>query len=74
VVDGTAVFNLQGENVLTHELAELAAKGVLVQACPNALREHQISPDSIPSYVEVSQGGVVALVLAHREGYVYVKP
>jgi intracellular sulfur oxidation DsrE/DsrF family protein len=74
VVDGSAVFNLQGANVLTTELDRLAAAGVEVQVCPNALREHQIDPLSIPAYAQTSLGGVVALVLAHREGFVYVKP
>jgi intracellular sulfur oxidation DsrE/DsrF family protein len=74
VVDGSAVLTLQGENVLTNELAKVAAAGVEVQVCPNALREHQIDPATIPAYARTSLGGVVALVLANQEGYVYVKP
>ena len=74
VVDGSAVFTLQGENVLTTELAKVAAAGVEVQVCPNALREHQIDPATIPAYATTNLGGVVALVLANQEGYVYVKP
>ncbi|MBW3634626.1 MAG: DsrE family protein [Chloroflexi bacterium] len=74
VVDGTAVYTLQGENDLTTELATMNAAGVEVQVCPNALREHQIDPTTIPSYARTSLGGVVALVLAQREGFAYVKP
>lgn len=74
VVDGTAVYTLQGENDLTTELATMNAAGVEVQVCPNALREHQIDPTTIPSYAWTSLGGVVALVLAQREGFAYVKP
>lgn len=74
VVDGSAVTNLQGQNSLTNELGTLAAAGVQLQVCPNALREHEIDAATIPSYAQTSLGGVVALVLAHREGYVYVKP
>jgi intracellular sulfur oxidation DsrE/DsrF family protein len=74
VVDGSAVLNLQGDNVITNELARVAAAGVELQVCPNALREHEIDPATIPSYAQVSLGGVVALVLAHQEGFVYVKP
>src|SRR3712207_4364671 len=48
VVDGTAVYTLQGENNLTTELANMAAAGVEVQVCPNALSEHQIDPATIP--------------------------
>ena len=74
VVDGSAVTALQGDNNLTTELGTLAAKGVLVQICPNALHEHNIDPATVPSYAQTSLGGVVALVLAQHEGYAYVKP
>jgi uncharacterized protein len=74
VVDGTAVYTLQGENDLTTELAKMNAAGVEVQVCPNALHEHQIDPATIPSYAQTSLGGVVALVLAQHEGFAYVKP
>ena len=74
VVDGSAVYNLQGENNLTTELAKMAAAGVEVQVCPNALREHQIDPSTIPSYAQITLGGVVALVMAQHEGFAYVKP
>lgn len=74
VVDGSAVLNLQGENILTKELADVVAKGVELQVCPNALREHQIDPASIPAAAQTTLGGVVALVLAHNEGFVYIKP
>ncbi len=74
VVDGSAVTSLQGANNLTTELAQLAGAGVQLQVCPNALHEHGIDPGTIPTFAQTSLGGVVALVLAHHEGFVYVKP
>jgi intracellular sulfur oxidation DsrE/DsrF family protein len=74
VVDGTAVIALQGDNSLTREWASLADAGVDLRVCPNALREHEIDPASIPSFANTSLGGVIALVQAHQEGFVYVKP
>ena len=74
VVDGSAITSLQGANHLTTELAKFAGAGVQLQVCPNALHEHGIDPGSIPSFAQTSLGGVVALVLAHQEGFVYVKP
>jgi uncharacterized protein len=74
VVDGSAVTALQGENNLTIELGTLAAQGVVVQICPNALHEHDINPATVPTYAQTTLGGVVALVLAQHEGYAYVKP
>ena len=73
VVDGTAVYPLQGENAVTNELTKLSS-GFELQVCPNALREHQIDPATIPPFATTALGGVVALVLANREGYVYIKP
>jgi intracellular sulfur oxidation DsrE/DsrF family protein len=74
VVDGSAVTSLQGANNLTTELAQLANVGVELQVCPNALREHGIDPGTIPTFAQTNLGGVVALVLANHEGFVYVKP
>ena len=74
VVDGSAVTSLQGTNNLTTELTQLAGAGVQLQICPNALREHGIDPATVPAFAQTSLGGVVALVLAHHEGFVYVKP
>jgi intracellular sulfur oxidation DsrE/DsrF family protein len=74
VADGTSVLGLQGQNSLTEALAEVAARGVEFQVCPNALAEHHIDPATIPSFATTSLGGVVALVTAQREGYVYIKP
>jgi uncharacterized protein len=74
VVDGSAVTSLQGTNYLTTELAQFAGAGVELQVCPNALHEHGIDPGTIPTFAQTSLGGVVALVLAHHEGFVYVKP
>jgi intracellular sulfur oxidation DsrE/DsrF family protein len=74
VVDGSAVTSLQGLNNLTTELEHLTGAGVQLQVCPNALHEHGIDPGTIPTFAQTSLGGVVALVLAHQEGFVYVKP
>jgi uncharacterized protein len=73
VVDGTAVYTLVGENSVTNELTKLSP-GFELQVCPNALREHQIEPASIPSFATTNLGGIVALVLANQEGFIYVKP
>ena len=74
VVDGSAVYTLQGSSDQLTQLAAAAAAGVDVYVCPNALREHQINPANIPSYALTDLGGVVALVQAQREGFAYVKP
>lgn len=74
VADGSAVVGLQGENILTRELADLAEKGVQIRVCPNALHDQGIPRDAIPAFAEILFGGVVELVIAQHEGFAYVKP
>lgn len=74
VVDGLGVYALQGDSDVVRRLAAAAAAGLDVQVCPNALREHAIPVGTMPGFASTRLGGVAALVLAHREGFVYVKP
>lgn len=74
VVDGTAVYTLASENDLSAHLADLATKRVEVHVCPNALKEHQIDPTEIGAYAQTNLGGVVALVQAVNQGFIYIKP
>ena len=74
VVDGSSVYTLASDNDLSSRLGELAEKGVVVNVCPNALKEHHIDVSEIPSWANIDLGGVVALVQAMNQGYHYIKP
>lgn len=74
VADGTSVLAIQGESDLTRELSDLMAKGVALAVCPNALKEHGIAPEAIVPGASTALGGVVALVQAYGEGFLYIKP
>lgn len=74
VVDGTAVYTLASDNDLSAHLGTLAMAGVEVHVCPNAMKEHHIDPNEIPSFARTDLGGVVALVQAMNQGYHYIKP
>ena len=74
VVDGTGVYALQGPSDVVGRLDPLAAQGIRLEVCPNALREHRIEIAAMPAFADTSLGGVVALALAQREGFAYVKP
>lgn len=74
VVDGTAVYTLASDNDLSNHLGQLAMSGVEVHVCPNALKEHQIDPAEIGSYAQTNLGGVVAIVQAVNQGFIYIKP
>ena len=74
VVDGTGVYALQGPSDVVARLAPLAEKGVILEVCPNALRDHEIAVTAKPAFASTSLGGVIALATAQREGYAYIKP
>ncbi|HET7095405.1 MAG TPA: hypothetical protein VFI22_18080 [Thermomicrobiales bacterium] len=74
VVDGTGVYSLQGPSDTVAALTKAHAAGLELEVCPNALREHNIAASSVPSFADTSLGGVVALVAAQRDGFVYIKP
>lgn len=74
VSDGIGVYFLAGPSDLTPRLEALAARGVRIQVCPNALKEHGIAPSQLPEFIDTAVPGVVALVNAARDGLVYVKP
>ncbi|TXG80405.1 MAG: hypothetical protein E6R14_09325 [Thermomicrobiales bacterium] len=74
VVDGSSVYTLASDNDLSAHLGEMAAKGVEVYVCPNALKEHKIDSSEIPSWAHIDLGGVVALVQAMNQGFHYIKP
>lgn len=74
VVDGTGVYSLQGPSDIVTALTNAYAAGLELNVCPNALAEHNIAVASVPAFANTSLGGVVALVAAQREGFVYIKP
>lgn len=74
VVDGNAVSSLVGASHLTAALADAIEHGLELFVCPNALDEHGIPAEAISLDANLSLGGIIALVAAHNDGYVYVKP
>ena len=74
VVDGTAVYSLQGLNDVVAALTTAHAAGLQLAVCPNALREHNVAASSVPTFADTSLGGVAALIAANIAGFIYVKP
>lgn len=74
IVDGTGLYPLQGVNSLTPALAKLAAGGVQIQVCHNALRDQQIAATTLPAFATVIPAAVVGLAESQYDGYAYIKP
>ena len=74
IVDGPAVYTLQGSNDMTPLFQKFSAMGVEFQACHNALNEKRIALTALPAYIKVVPAAVVALAEAQYAGYAYIKP
>lgn len=74
IVDGTGLYPLQGVNSLTPALVKLAAGGVQIQVCHNALRDQQIAATMLPAFATVIPAAVVSLAESQYDGYAYIKP
>lgn len=75
VANGPAVRRFTRED---RELAEqgetLAAQGLEIRLCNNALNKFGIDRETLWSCASVVPAGVVELVRLQREGFAYIKP
>lgn len=69
-----SVYAFVGGSDLVERLSDAAAKGVVFQVCRNTLSEHHIEQSAVPGFAEVVPAGVIALAVALREGFAYIKP
>lgn len=75
VANGPAVRLFTNEHPeLATRGAELAAQGLDIRLCANALKSHNIAPDALWPNSRVVPAGVVEIVRLQREGFAYVKP
>ena len=75
VANGPAVkLFTRGEEALASQGAEIAAQGLEIRLCNNALTKFGIDPAQIWDCATVVPAGVVELVRLQNEGYSYIKP
>ena len=74
VVNGSAVYVLQGEHDQLAHMARTAAAGVTFQICNNSLKAHDIPTENLPDWAQTVPAGVLALAEAQRGGFAYIKP
>ena len=55
-------------------IKELAAQGVTVVVCKNALKANAVPEDGVPEFVTVMPAAISYLVKRQADGYGYVKP
>ena len=74
VVNGSAVYVLQGKHDQLAHMAQAAAAGVTFQICNNSLRAHGIPAEGLPDWAQTVPAGVLVLAEAQRGGFAYIKP
>lgn len=64
----------EGEWDMIRQMEELHQRGVVFNACRNALVKHDMEQENLPDFVVVVPAGITAIVIKQSEGYAYIKP
>lgn len=74
VINGTAVYAVQGISDWTQAMQELARVGVRFEICNNALTGHRIPRETLPQWLHVVSSAIPAIAEYQQRGYAYIKP
>lgn len=74
MVNGTAIYALQGENDWTQAMGQAVAGGVTIYACQRALTNHAFALDSLPAWLELVPAALPAVHQFQAAGLAYIKP
>jgi len=74
VAHGPGIDLLTGQTGLGEQAQALAARGVILAACHNTLRERQIPAERLLPGVTVVPAGIGEIVRREAEGWLYVRP
>lgn len=74
MVNGTALYALQGENDWTQAMRQAVENGVTIYACQRALTNHSFDLTTLPPWLELVPAALPALRQFQSEGLTYIKP
>lgn len=74
LVNGPAITLMTADGATADRLGELAAKGLSVRVCQNALRHFGVTAAQLHPACAIVPAGVVELVDLQRQGFAYIKP
>lgn len=74
VANAEAVDGYTKDFELAHVITKQNAKGVVFEACANALKAHEIKEDEILDFVEVIPNSMIELIKKQEEGFAYIRP
>ncbi|WP_300157435.1 DsrE family protein [Solidesulfovibrio sp.] len=74
LVNGAAIRLMTADGEHAKGIGELAAKGLRVRVCQNAMRHFDVAPEALHPACEIVPAGVVELVDLQGKGFAYIKP
>ncbi|MDO5080460.1 DsrE family protein [Buchananella hordeovulneris] len=74
VINGTAIYVLQGEHDWRASMARAAAAGVRFHVCQRSLDNHQISSSSLPEWIVPVPAALPSIAEQVGAGATYIKP
>ncbi|MGL5405577.1 MAG: DsrE family protein [Propionibacteriaceae bacterium] len=74
VINGTAIYVIQGQNDWIQAMKEAAECGVRFEICERSLENHGLPIDSLPKWVTPIWAAIPIISEYVGNGYTYVKP
>ncbi len=74
--NGPAVSMVAWDDCLPYleRIKDLKDQGVRFQACRNALKKFEVSPDNLIEECEIIPAGITALIDLQNDDFAYIKP
>lgn len=74
LINGTAIYVVQGKNDWVQSLKDAAAEGVTFEICERSLANHGFPPESVPTWIKPIWAAVPVIAEHVADGYTYIKP
>ncbi|NDR53956.1 CoA biosynthesis protein CoaBC [Actinomyces sp. 565] len=74
MVNGTAIYAIQGANDWTSAMERAAAAGGTFEVCSRSVANHSLPVESLPPWFRVVPAAIPAIAEHVRAGATYIKP
>ncbi|MBO3725492.1 CoA biosynthesis protein CoaBC [Actinomyces bowdenii] len=74
MINGTAIYVLQGDNDWTRAMHRAAEAGTVLEVCQRSLANHGIDPGSLPEWITPVRAAIPVIAEHTAAGCTYIKP
>lgn len=74
MINGTAIYAVQGDNDWTEAMREAAQDGAVFEICSRSVANHRLPPQTLPEWLTTVDAAIPAIARYTAEGWTYVKP